>query len=49
MVISLVERIIKYVNRSPENRTQLMLVLAFFIIPVIGLTVLFIIMRIYFH
>jgi hypothetical protein len=46
-MVKLIEKLINYINASPENRTQVMLLLAFFIIPVIGLTILYVCMYIF--
>lgn len=46
-MIGLIEKIAKYMNASPENRTQVIILLGFFIVPVIGLGLLYLIMMIF--
>jgi hypothetical protein len=43
-VISLIEKLIAYMKKSPENRTQVILFVGFFVVPAVGLILLYIIM-----
>jgi hypothetical protein len=43
-MLSLIDKLLKFIKSSPENRTQFFLFLGFFVIPFVGLIVLYIVM-----
>ncbi|WP_419418453.1 hypothetical protein ACNVED_07760 [Legionella sp. D16C41] len=45
--MSIFKKLIKFYRQSPENRIQLILFLGFVILPIFGMTVLYILVRLF--